>query len=333
MEAAASQSSGTPAVSVPPASVFERKPMLAFGVRIAVNAMWAFQFSGARIATRELGAVLVTLLPLAIATLLVMPFAKLNLDIFRVGNRTILLDVFLLGTLGVLPAQLFLVLGVQRTLASNASVLALTVPVLTAICASLFLHERMTKLRWISFAVAILGVCLVSMKDIEHARLFSLEYVAGNLFVLASCAGSAFNNSFSRRALSRLSPAQVLVWSFIVTDLELLLLYAVTNPGDWRQLAHLGPSVWWSLVLVAIFSLSLSMLLYFSVIQAVEVMRAALSVYLLPVFGVLFSALLLDEKLTPNLVAGGVLIFVSCFLVTVYEEKQRMHRLGADGTI
>ena len=64
------------------------------------------------------------------------------------------------------------------------------------------------------------------------------------------------------------------------------------------------------------------MLLYFSVIQAVEVMRAAVSVYLLPVFGLLFSALLLGEKLTPNLLAGGVLIFVSCFLVTVYEEKQ-----------
>ncbi len=301
--------------------------MLAFAVLLAVNAMWAFQFSGARIATSELSAVLVTLLPLAIATLLVMPFARLNLDLFRPANRTILLDVFLLGTVGVLPAQLCLVLGVQRTLASNASVLSLTVPVLTAISASLFLHEHMTKLRWISFAIAILGVCLISIKDIQHAQLFSIEYVAGNLFVLASCAGSAFNNSFSRRALSRFSPAQVLVWSFIVTDLELVLIYAITGRGDWRQLAHLGPSVWWSLILVAIFSLGLSMILYFSVIQAVEVMRAALSVYMLPVFGVLFSAALLGEKLTPNLIAGGVLIFISCFLVTVYEEKQRRRGL------
>ena len=301
--------------------------MLAFAVLLAVNAMWAFQFSGARIATSELSAVLVTLLPLAIATLLVMPFARLNLDLFRPANRTILLDVFLLGTVGVLPAQLCLVLGVQRTLASNASVLSLTVPVLTAISASLFLHEHMTRLRWISFAIAILGVCLISIKDIQHAQLFSIEYVAGNLFVLASCAGSAFNNSFSRRALSRFSPAQVLVWSFIVTDLELVLIYAITGRGDWRQLAHLGPSVWWSLILVAIFSLGLSMILYFFVIQAVEVMRAALSVYMLPVFGLLFSAALLGEKLTPNLIAGGVLIFISCFLVTVYEEKQRLRGL------
>jgi drug/metabolite transporter (DMT)-like permease len=327
MEVAAPQPSDSNTVSAFSNSPFARKPMLAFAVLLAVNAMWAFQFSGARIATSELSAVLVTLLPLAIATLLVMPFARLSLDLFRPANRTILLDVFLLGTVGVLPAQLCLVLGVQRTLASNASVLSLTVPVLTAISASLFLHEHMTRLRWISFAIAILGVCLISIKDIQHAQLFSIEYVAGNLFVLASCAGSAFNNSFSRRALSRFSPAQVLVWSFIVTDLELVLIYAITGRGDWRQLAQLGPSVWWSLILVAIFSLGLSMILYFSVIQAVEVMRAALSVYMLPVFGVLFSAALLGEKLTPNLIAGGVLIFISCFLVTVYEEKERRRGL------
>lgn len=330
MEVATSPSADSNVVSSPPSGMFSRKPMLAFGVLIAVNAMWAFQFSGARIATRELSAVLVTLLPLAFATILVMPFAKLNGALFRTENRSILVDILLLGTLGIVPAQICLVLGVERTLASNASVLALTVPVLTALSASIFLHEHLTKLRLLSFVIAILGVCLISMKDIQHARLFRLEYMGGNLLVLASCAGSAFYNSFSRRALSRFSAAQVLVWSFIVADLELLMLYAFTETGDWRQLAHLGPSAWWSLVLIAIFSLGLSMLLYFSVIQSVEVMRAALSIYLLPFFGVSFSALLLKESLTPSLMIGGALIFVSCFLVTVYEEKQRVRGMGGD---
>jgi drug/metabolite transporter (DMT)-like permease len=301
-----------------------RSPMLAFAALIAVNAMWAFQFAGARIATRELGAVLVTLLPLAIATVLVLPFAGLNRDLFSHANRSVLVDVVLLGTLGVLPAQLCVVMGVERTLASNASVLSLTVPVFTALCASIFLHERMTKLRWLAFTIAIAGVCLISSRDIKGAHLFRLEYLGGNLLVLASCAGSAFNNSYSRRALSRLSPPQVLVWTFIVADLELCLIEAATDRSGWRQLNHLAPSVWWSLILIAVFSLGLAMLLYFSVIQAVEVMKAALSVYLLPVFGLLFSAFLLKEALTLTLIVGGLLIFASCFLVTVYEERQRM---------
>lgn len=212
----------------------------------------------------------------------------------------------------------------RRTLASNASVLALTVPVFTAISASVFLHERMTILRSLSFLIAVLGVCLVSVRDIQNARLFNLEYVLGNLLVLASCAGSAFFNSYSRRALAIISPAQLQVWTFLITDIELLAILEAVEPGAWRQLGHLGPSVWWSLAPLAIFSLGFSNLLYLSVIQAVEVMRAALSVYLLPVFGVLFSAVLLGETLTFDLVLGGILIFVSCFLVTVYEEKKRL---------
>src|ERR1700735_2506418 len=115
-----------------------RSPMIAFIALIAVNAMWAFQFAGARIATRELGAVLVTFVSLALATLLVMPFTKLNADLFKVEHRRILIDIVLLGSLGIVPAQLCLVYGVERTLASNASVLSLTVPVLTALSASLF---------------------------------------------------------------------------------------------------------------------------------------------------------------------------------------------------
>jgi drug/metabolite transporter (DMT)-like permease len=321
MEPATTQSLDT---NGPASGFFAQRPTLAFCALIAVNAMWAFQFAGARIATRELGAVLVTLVPLAVATLLVVPFAGLNGDLFQVKNRPALIDVLLIGTLGVVPAQLGLVLGVERTLASNASVLSLTIPVLTALSASVFLRERMTRLRWVSFAIAILGVCLISTKDIQQARLFSVKYIIGNLLVLASCAGSAFNNSYSRRVLSRLSPAQVLVWTFIVADLELLVLGVVTDWRGWTRLRNLQFDVWWSLILIAIFSLGVSMLLYFAVIQSVEVMRATLSVYLLPVFGLLFSAILLREKLTPNLIAGGILIFISCFLVTVYEEKQRL---------
>jgi drug/metabolite transporter (DMT)-like permease len=327
MDSAATQSLHNDTTSSSPSGFFSNRPTLAFVALIAVNAMWAFQFAGARIATRELGGILVTLVPLAIATLLVIPFARLNADLFRVANRQVLIDVVLLGTLGVIPAQLGLVFGMERTLASNGSVLALTVPILTALCASIFLHERMTGLRWASFAIAVLGVCLISMRDIQQAHLFRVEYVAGNLLVMASCAGSAFNNSYSRRVLSHLSAAQVLVWTFMVADLELLALDVLTDRSGWKRLGSLQLDVWWSLILIAVFSLGVSMLLYFAVIQSVEVMRAALSVYLLPVFGVLFSAILLGEKLTANLIAGGILIFISCFLVTVYEEKQRLRRM------
>jgi len=41
-----------------------------FLLLVLVNLMWAFQYTGARVATRKLGPITVTLLPLAMATVL-----------------------------------------------------------------------------------------------------------------------------------------------------------------------------------------------------------------------------------------------------------------------
>ena len=65
------------------------------------------------------------------------------------------------------------------------------------------------------------------------------------------------------------------------------------------------------------------MLLYFAVIQNIEVMRASLSIYLLPVFGLIFSGIILGEKLTAPQIGGSCLIFVSSFLIIWQDGRQK----------
>ncbi|PYV82299.1 MAG: EamA/RhaT family transporter, partial [Acidobacteria bacterium] len=45
--------------------------------------------------------------------------------------------------------------------------------------------------------------------------------------------------------------------------------------------------------------------------------------YLIPFFGVVIAAIVLQERLTKFMVAGGILVLASTLLVTVYEERQR----------
>jgi drug/metabolite transporter (DMT)-like permease len=117
---------------------------------------------------------------------------------------------------------------------------------------------------------------------------------------------------------------ELLVYSFLVTDLELLVLMLILEPPSASQLLSLGLSVWASLLTIAIFSLSVSMLLFFWVIDKIDVTQASLSIYLLPVFGVLLSTVFLREKVTAQLILGGLLVLAGTFLVTVYEERKRM---------
>jgi drug/metabolite transporter (DMT)-like permease len=65
------------------------------------------------------------------------------------------------------------------------------------------------------------------------------------------------------------------------------------------------------------------MVLFFIVLEKIDATQASLSIYLLPVFGVLISAVTVGERITWNLILGGSLVFVSTFLVTTYEERMK----------
>ena len=302
------------------------RSLLFFSLLILVNVMWAFQFSGAKIAAERAGPVTVTFTTMALATLIFLPLVWR--ERWRNSNASSITkrdawDFVLLSLLGCTPAQILLVLGVQYTLASNAAVLTLTIPIVTAILATLLLGERMTPLRWISFLLAIGGVLMVSHIDWRAVDFLHKTYLAGNLLILGSCLGSGFYNSFSKRVLSKFSPVTVLFYTFLLSDAVLLALVEWLEPAALSRLSGIGSAAWLSLLAIAIFSLAISMILFFWVIQRVEVVQASLSIYLLPVFGVLISAITLHEHVSLDLVIGAALVFGSTFLVTYFEDGRQ----------
>lgn len=302
-----------------------RKPnhVAYFAVLIAINMMWAFQFSGAKIAVGRLGPITVTFIPMALATLLVLPALlferRPQASIFRSPGAA--RDMLLLGCFGVTPAQLCVTWGVKYSPASNAAVLTLTIPVLTALMATLFLRERMTLLRWASFAIALAGVVTASDINWRSVDILHRSYLLGNALLLGSCLGSAFYNSFSKRVLEQFSPVDVLLYTFTICDSILVVLMLLFERRSLAAVGTLGSSVWLSLLAIAVFGLAVSMLLYFWVIQRIDVTQASLSIYLLPVFGVMFSTITLHEHITGQLLVGGALVLVSTFLVTTYEAR------------
>src|SRR5258708_9091254 len=106
--------------------------------------------------------------------------------------------------------------------------------------------------------------------------------------------------------------------------MELLILMVSFEAAKPVQLLSLGLGVWTTLLTIALFSLSISMLLFFWVIDKIDVTQASLSIYLLPVFGVLLSTVFVSDKITAQLVFGRLLVFAGTSLVTVYEERKRL---------
>lgn len=301
-----------------------------FALLILVNLMWAFQYTGARIATQKLGPITVVFLPTALSTV----FLTIMLWLERRGKKRQpsaergsfgrqLLQFVILAVAGSSVAQLGLTSGVKRSLASNAAVITLTIPVLTALLATIMVGEKMSRLLWISFGLAIVGVLMVSDVDWHSVHMLRGTYLLGNALILCGCCGSAFYNAFSKRLLRVFTPLEVLVYSFVIGDIVLFPAMMARERVSWQYLASLGWAVWLSLGIIAVFTLTLAMTLFFWVIKRINLTQAALSTYLLPVFGVLISTLTLKEKVRWQLLAGGVLVFVGTFLAATHGQRKR----------
>jgi drug/metabolite transporter (DMT)-like permease len=301
-----------------------------WGLLLACNLIWASQFVMVKLVQEQMGPVFATFFPMTLATALLIPIVKRERrrqdpDGSSGGMpKRDILEFILIGVLGQVVAQLFITWGVRLSLASNAALLMLALPVSTAIMAYCFLSERMTPVRWVSFALAIGGVLECSGIDWKELNLTSGQYLLGNLMIFLSVNGSAFYNAYSKKLLSRYSPLQVLLYSYYAVFVFLLPITLKAEPQGFHDLPHFTPVVWLGLIMLAFFQYFLSMVLFLNVLTRLDATQAALSNYLIPFFGVIIAAMVLHERLTMFMVFGGLLVLASTLLVTVYEERRRL---------
>ncbi|MGH9439527.1 MAG: DMT family transporter [Terriglobia bacterium] len=298
---------------------------------LVCNFIWASQFVLVKIVQEQMGPVFATFFPITIAGLILIPIvmwerrgrrqkeAASGSGISRKNVR----DFVLLGVCGQVVAQLFITWGVRLSLASNAALLMLVLPVSTALMAYVFLGERMTTVRWISFILAIAGVLECSGINWSELNFHSSGFLLGNLMIFLSVNGSAFYNAYSKKVLDRFSPLQVLLYSYYVVFLFMLPITLYAEPYSFKNLPHFTPVIWFGLLALAVFQYLLSMVIFLTVLTRLDATQAALSNYLIPFFGIIIAAIVLHEHLTTFMVLGGGLVLASTLLITVYEERKR----------
>src|SRR5215831_3021963 len=190
-----------------------------WGYLLLCNLIWASQFVMVKLVQEQMGPVFATFFPMTLATVLLIPIVRRERRENPVGPsapmpKKDVLEFVLIGVLGQVVAQLFITWGVRLSLASNAALLMLALPVSTAIMAYCFLEERMSPIRWLSFALAIAGVLECSGVHWKELNLTSSGYLVGNLLIFLSVNGSAFYNAYSKKLLGTFSPLEVLLYSY-----------------------------------------------------------------------------------------------------------------------
>lgn len=273
---------------------------------LILAALWGGSFLFMRIGAPEFGPIPLIALRVGLAALALAPlmWAQGGWGRCRGHGRAI----WVVGLTNSAIPFCLLAYATLSVTAGYASILNATVPLWTALIAFLWLGERLSWPRILGLVVGFAGVGVL-----VAGRSGFQDGGAGAAFVAALgatfCYGLAAN--YTRRHLTGVPPLAVAGGSQVTAALALAPLAVWLWPEG-----VISGRAWGALVIMALASTALAYVLYFRLLARVGPTRAVAVTYLIPLFGVIWGALLLDEMVTLPMVAGGAVILLGTGLTT-----------------
>ena len=295
------------------------KAFLSWTLLFACNLMWSLQFTCIKLTQDQVGPYFTVGAPMFLATLLLAGFALRD---FKKGGKKIgdLLVFIQLALFGAFPAQVFMTWGTQYSLASNAAILTLSLPVVTALFAFLILKEKMNRIRWLSFAFAIIGVILCSTGDMKQLD-FGSKYALGNLLIFLAILGNSYYNVGIKKVAARYTETEMVFYTYIVMVVLLIPLVLYYEKDIFVRIPSFTMQTWIGISLLTVFHNFLSMILFFKALKMLDAMQVALSNYLIAFLGLPIAAIWLGEKLNNMAIVGGLLVLTSTIIITIVDSK------------
>ncbi|TFB36014.1 DMT family transporter [Pseudomonas sp. F01002] len=293
---------------------------------LSLAAIWGASFLFMRIIAPVIGTIPTAFFRVSIAAvglLVILGLMRISWD-FKGKLKT----VMLLGVINSgIPATLYSV-AAQVLPAGYSAIFNATTPLMGVLIGGLFFHEKLTAAKLGGVFLGLLGVGILTRAG---PVAFDMELLMGALACLLATTCYGFAGFLARRWLdqaggldSRLSA----VGSMLGATLFLLPLfgYSVISqpPESWG-----GWSVWLSLLGLGLVCTALAYIIYFRLLSSVGPVKSMTTTFLIPPFGVLWGALLLDEPLSMAHIYGGVLIAAALWLVlktTVVKSKEVVAR-------
>lgn len=228
-------------------------------------------------------------------------------------TRSDLGELFLYGFLGSTVNQICFLEGLSRSTATNASVMLVSIPVLTLTFAVLLGRERVTARGILGIALGLAGalILVVPRGDLDISSSATL----GNILLLIGGSSFALYLVLTRPILARHDPLRVISWTFLFSALT-VLPFGIRGVGAVAT-AGLSPVGWASVAYVVIGSTAIPYLLNSWALVRVQSSLVGIYILLQPLVAGTLGWMFLDEQLGANTATAAVLV-VSGLLLSAW---------------
>lgn len=199
--------------------------------------------------------------------------------------------------------------GTDLSTAINGSLVTSASPAFIVLFAALILREHLTWIRIAAVALATVGVLIII--DLSQVN-FSSQTFQGDI-ALAVAAVTWGLYSVLVRLVSRDHDTLVVTLVAFIGGLFITVPGALIERGS-RPIGEITPAIVVGVLYLGIVSTAVAMWLWNRAFALVDASVASLFFFAQPVVGALLSVLLLNQQITPNLIAGSALIAAGVLL-------------------
>ncbi len=272
----------------------------------------------------------------------VVEIPPITLAAFRIGLAAILINGYLFLSGSRLPTNLkfwkdvlfvglfahtipFILInwGQQHIDSALASILNAITPLSTICLAAIFVKDdRMTFSKLAGSMIGLLGLLILISPN------FSLNLEASFLGLLAVTIGaSAYGVAmvYGRIHLTSVRSIQAPAGQLLVTSIYMVPL-AFFVDGVPAVTTYSWPVIG-AVVAIASFGTAVAFVIYYKVLESAGPTFLSLVTYLMPIYGVILGVIFLDESLTGEALAGGVIILIGVMVVNKTFEPSQIRKV------
>jgi len=272
---------------------------------------WASAFIFGKVVLAELSPLSAGAWRHLVAALVLLPFAWRGRG--TANLRAALLPLALMVVCGGVLYPVTFFAALQRTSATNTSLLVALNPALTFLLSPL-VGEHYTRRGLFGITLALMGATLV----ITHGDLAVLTSLSpsrvGDLLAVGAAAIWATFNLGSRRVVAHLPHALTNTVIYGLGSVALFILAVPEHPL--QQAVHATPAALGSLAAMVLFSSVLAGQLFLYGVHSIGVGRTVVFVYMVPVLTAAASTVFLGEPLLPPQIIGGAAVLAGVYVAT-----------------
>ena len=213
-----------------------------------------------------------------------------------------------IGLINLVLPFFFISFGIIKVQSNMAAILMSTAPLYATVLGHLFIKdEKINLLKFLGIFIGFLGIVflfsdelLINRSNIFYAFMVVLGpffYTLGGLFSLKL-----------KHIKNEVLTSSILVWAVIIL---LPIMFFFENPTELRP--SLGSTV--SLLYLGVVATAIAWLMRFYILQNNGLVFQSQVAYIIPIFGLIFGYIFLNEQITYKIIIALVAVLISTYLI------------------